>query len=119
MKPQNLGIGSECFSDLREKFDYILNLALNKMRQMGIYEGKVTATVDIAVEKVEEEDREAWRPEFKCQVSVSLPLKGKIAASVPGGLKMVQDPNGEGYIIATEQYTFLDMLEDQGDGSGE
>ena len=86
------------------------------MRRMGINEGKVTATVEITVEEVVEEDREAWRPDFKCQVGVSLPLKGKIAASVPNGLKMVQDPNGEGYIIATEQYTFLDMLEEKEDG---
>lgn len=116
MKPQRLEIEGETFKDLREKFNYILNLALNKMQRMGINEGTVTAKVDIETTEIEEGDGMAWRPEFKCQVSVALPLKGKIAAGVPNGLKMVRDTKGDGFIIATEQYTFMDMLEDREDG---
>jgi hypothetical protein len=113
MKPQRLEIEGETFKDLREKFNYILNLALNRMHRMGINEGTVTAKVDIETEEADEGDGTAWRPSFKCEVAVRLPLKGKIAAGVPNGLKMVRDPKSDGFIIATEQYTFLDMLEEQ------
>lgn len=111
MKPQRLEIEGETFKDLREKFNYILNLALTRMQRMGINEGTVTAKVDIETEEIDDGDGVAWRPEFKIQVQLSLPLKDKIAAGVPNGLKMVRDPKGDGFIIATEQYTFLDMLE--------
>ena len=56
MKPQRLEIEGETFKDLREKFNYILNLALNRMHRMGINEGTVTAKVDIETEEVDEGD---------------------------------------------------------------
>lgn len=73
----------------------------------------MTAKVDIQALKITENDREVWKPEFKCEVGVSMPLKGKIRASTPAGLKMMANPNGPGYVIATDNYTFLDLLEEQ------
>lgn len=119
MKPQRLQIEGETFKDLREKFNYILNLALTRMQRMGINEGTVTAKVDIETEEINDGSGDAWRPEFKCEVAVRLPLKGKITAAVPNGLKMVRDPLGDGFLIATEQYSFFDMAEGVNDGSEE
>ena len=113
MRPERLSIENECFKDLREKLDAMLNLAFDRMRRMGLDAGRVTAKVDIQAPKITENDREVWKPEFKCEVGVSMPLKGKIRASTPAGLKMMANPNGSGYVIATDNYTFLDLLEEQ------
>lgn len=120
MRPQILSIESETFLDMRQKFDALLNLAMNKMQALRVYEATVTAKVKIQSDEVTEPGGEiSWRPEFKCQVSVGLPVKGKLDASAPVGLKMIRNPHGDGYIIATEQYTFMDMLEEQDENNSE
>jgi hypothetical protein len=74
----------------------------------------VSAKVKISnAEGTDENGEICWMPEFKCQVSVGLPVKCKIDASAPVGLKMIRNPDGDGFIIATDQYTFMDMLEEQ------
>ena len=54
MRPQILSIESETFLDMRQKFDALLNLAMNKMQAMRVYEATVTAKVKIQSVEVPE-----------------------------------------------------------------
>ena len=114
MKPQNLTINGEVFDDLRLRFDEALLLALRKMEELKIHAGTVTATVDILMEEAEDENGEMiYTPVFDAQVAMNLPLKGKIKVPTQTGLMMIRDPNGNGFLVASRQYTMMDMLEEQ------
>ena len=114
MKPQNLTIESELFEDFRTKFDAAMNSALRKMKSMSIRAGTVKTTIEIVMEEAEDENGEpVLMPEFSGQVEINLPLKGKIEVKKQSGIIMVKDPISDGFIVASGQYTFMDMLAEQ------
>ena len=111
MRPQRFGIDSECFDDLREKFDSCLEIAMRKMLETGLARSTVVAKVEITTEKQEQEGRTVQLPAFACEVRISMPMKGKVAAAVPAGLKIVQSTENGEFIIASDNYTFFDMMD--------
>lgn len=114
MKPQIFSINGEMFDDIRLKIDQALNIALRKMTELDIYAGTVNAKLDIQIEKTQDENGDQIiKPEFGGMVEINLPLKGKIKMNSQKGLIMARDPTGAGFLVATEQYTFMDMLEEQ------
>lgn len=115
MKPQPLTIQSEVFSDLRKKFDLALLTALRKMKSLKIHEGQIRAVIGVVMDEFKDENGETViMPEFKAQVDINLPIKGKLDVDKQAGLLMIPDRDGEGFIIASTQYSLLDMLEEQG-----
>ena len=114
MKPQNLTINGEVFDDLRQRFDEAMLLALRKMQELKIHAGTLTATVEIRMaEEADENGETIYTPVFDAQVAINLPLKGKIKVPTQEGLMMIRDPNSSGYLVASRQYTIMDMLEEQ------
>ena len=117
MKPQRLSINSEVFDDLRMRFNEALILALRKMEKLKIYAGTVTTTVDIEMTEEADENGEAvLAPEFDAQVQINLPMKGKMKVPKQSGIMMIRDPNSNGYMVASRQYSMMEMLEEQEKG---
>ena len=116
MKPQKLGIESEAFADLRDRFDKALTLALQKMLKSRISDGTVSAEVSISMyERTDESGESVLVPEFVGVVKINLPMKGKMEVPKQDNLIMIPDPDGEGFLVANGQYTFEDMLEERDD----
>ena len=118
MKPQNLSIESELFSELRMKFDFMLALAMDKMQKMNVSKSKVTAVVEIETTAHEEAGEMVQLPDFKCEVRINLPAKGAIPAATPKGLKVTKSPLDGKYIIASDNYDLLDMVEEMRENDG-
>lgn len=117
MKPQNLTINGEVFDDLRQKFDEALNIALRKMKELKIQAGTVSASVDIVMEEMMDENGETiLAPEFQAVVGINLPLKGKLKVRTQSGLMMIRDPVSDGFLVASRQYSMEDVLEEQKKG---
>lgn len=117
MKPQNLTINGEVFEDLRGRFDDALLLALRKMKELKIQAGTLTATVDIRMDEIADENGELiLAPEFDAQVAINLPMKGRMKVPTQMGLMMIRDPNSNGFLVASRQYTMMEMLEEQEEG---
>ena len=116
MRPQNLSIQSDVFDDLRDRFDKVLTLTLRRMDDRAITDG--TVTIKVAITLVEGTDENTGEPvlmpEFSGTVEMNLPIKGKAEIPKKAGYIMTRDPCGEGFIIASgQQYTFMDLLEEQ------
>lgn len=113
MEPQRLGIGSECFDDLRAKFDSCLEIALQKMLETGLQKSTITAKVEIVAVKEKQEGEDVQIPTFNCQVSISMPIKAKVPAAVPYDLKIVRSKENGEFIIGSQNYTIFDLMDAQ------
>ena len=122
MKPQPLTIEGEVFDDLRMKLNLALNSALTNMIRYRISAGTVAMNIEIELEEGTAEDGTAedgnpiQMPKFSGKIGINLPMKAKIEMERREGMIMVRDERGDGYIVASGQYSFLDMLEEQKNG---
>lgn len=112
MKPQRLSIDSEVFTDLREKFDAVMNMAIMKMQNMSITEGTITAKCKINLLETRIDDLFVKVPVFTCDVDMSLPIKGKVEAHTPKGIQIHMSDDGTGFIVAGLNVTIDDIMEE-------
>jgi hypothetical protein len=111
MNPTELSIGTEIFADLRIKMDAALNAVISNMISKNMGSGKVTAKIDITLNrKTDEETGEIhYEPVFEPVVNVSIGAKGKMECSAPVGLILKQTKNGRN-VIGTNQISMDDLI---------
>ena len=114
MKPAELSIGTEIFTDLRIKLDTALNAVVSNLISKDLGSGKVTARIGVEIfKKTDKETGEIYyEPVFKPEVSLNIGGRGKMDCSAPVGLILKKSKCGRNF-IGTNQITMNDMLDDQ------
>jgi len=112
MKPAELSIYNEVFTDLRYKMDVALNAVINNLIEKKLTGGKVTAKIDISLfQKTDEETGEVfYEPVFEPVVNVNVGAKGKFECSAPVGLIVKKSKCGRNF-IGTNQISFDEVMD--------
>ena len=114
MKPAQLSIGNEIFTDLRIKMDAALNAVISNLIEKKLGSGKVTAGIKIQLyTKTDGETGEVfYEPVFEPVVNVNVGAKGKFECSAPVGLIVKKSKCGRNF-IGTNQVSFDDLMDEQ------
>ena len=112
MRPKELSINNEIFTDLRVKMDMALNAVITNLIDKKLGAGKVTAKIGIELfEKTNEETGEIYYdPVFKPEVNISVGEKAKLECSAPLGMVLKKSRCGKN-IISSNQISMEDLEE--------
>lgn len=112
MKPTELSIGNEIFTDLRIKMDVALNAVISNLIEKKLNEGKVTAKIDIQLfTKTDQETGELlYEPVFEPEVNVNIGAKSKLECTTQAGLIVKKSKCGRNF-IGTNQISFDDLMD--------
>ena len=116
MKPERLSIEGEIFGDLRKQINLALESCIAKMRETGMNEGSVGAKIGIQITGSEftigaDVRMDSLKIDGKVSMTVPMRYEGKVNSKT--GLKCVR--GSEGYMIADNQVSMDELLEDDDD----
>lgn len=114
MKPAELSIGTEIFTDMRIKLDTALNAVISNLISKDLSTGRVTAKIDIELfKKTDQETGEVYyEPVFKPTVGLNIGGKGKLDCSAPLGLILKKSSCGRNF-VGTNQISFDEVMNEQ------
>ena len=95
MKAQELNLNSEVLDEFREQFSETLALVVRELKMRGLYQGSITAKMDIKIEQHHTMDGEIVQVmSIKPDISMKLGAKAKVECKEKTGLYMQLDEEG-------------------------
>lgn len=116
MKPERLSIEGEIFADLRRQMNLAMESCIAKMRETGMHEGSVGVKIGLQITDSEfmiGADVRVDSLKIDAKVSMTVPMRYEGKVNSKTGLKCAKGT--EGYMIADNQISMDELLEDDDD----
>ena len=95
MKPQTLTIDSEVLEEFRNNFNGTMAFLMREMQNRRLYEGTISAKIDITIEERRDTTGEIIRTvEIAPEVNMKMGAKAKVECKKKGGLFMRMNQEG-------------------------
>lgn len=96
MKAQELNLESEVLDEFREQFSETLALVVRELKLRRLYQGSITAKLDIRLEEHHTADGEIVRTmSIKPDLSMKLGAKAKVECKEKNGMYLQLDEDGK------------------------
>lgn len=116
MKPEELSISGELFTEMRSQINHALNACIRKMREVGSDEGTVGVKIHFEILDDEAVTNGAGRSKrmdtlkIEGKVTMAVPVKGETKMPTKVGIKCVS--HHDGYQVMDGQISVDELLKD-------
>lgn len=111
MRPERLCIEGKTFEGFRRDLNAVLDIAVNKMLEIGVPVGVITGRIRIEIERDSENGKTVAYPKFKFDTDMNLPIRGKVESEGDIDLKIAY--GNDGFMIGSQSLSLFDLLESE------
>lgn len=110
---EQLSLSNKVFADTRIKMDAALNMAINKLVELGLRSGTVALRIKMEVEtKVTDDGEIIHVPSFEPKVSMKIGAGESLDCFVPKGLIMKRGRDGKN-LVCENQISMDEVVDDK------